>query len=683
MLGREETEAFEGDASPTAARAVAESQPVHQARRTDIELLRVVAIIGVMAFHFDAGFTFAPNGFLGVDVFFTISGFVITTQMLSARARGDLTYAWFLARRVRRLLPSAILVIAVTAIVMGLVADRVYVKDQAPAAVAALLYVSNFFFASQAVDYFGGDLSVSPFLHFWSLAVEEQFYVVWPFVVIGLTLWCRRRGTSFPRALAVVSVVGFLLSAVGAGFAVQSNASYAFFMPWWRAYQLLLGALVALWLASGRSVPSIHVGSVNVVRMTRIATIVVLVAIYAIPAFGMTSPGPWSLVVAIPVALVLATPDLRGGDPLVRWGALRPFAWIATCSYVLYLWHWPVWVLLRSESQAPAFVLVVAAVLASVLLSWATHVGVELPLRDGVWVRRLPNHRTVAIGLAASVVVAVLIGGVARALPLPGWQAELRPAIAALADDASPDTQDCFAGLPATTVSPCTRGVESAGKTVMLVGDSHAIQWQSGFVAAAVADGFRLVTATKQSCPIWDLPVRSQKLQRTYTECSTWREALFAQIEAVKPDILVLSSTSAWTIAVDAQGASILEPEAELSAGVAATLSRVMPAAGRTVVLEEIPLLPKAPGRCLGNSKAAADCNFVGDPDGRGQSAVRAAIDVAGATGIDAFSHLCPVRTTCSMVDGPVIIYRDSDHVTNTYSGAAGSWIAGWLKPLL
>lgn len=655
----------------------------HSARRTDIELLRVFAVIGVMLFHFDPGFTLAPNGYLGVDVFFTISGFVITQQMLGAHSRGSLTYAWFLARRVRRLLPSAVLVIAVTGVAMLVLADRAYLKDQAPAGVAALLYVSNFYFAAQAVDYFGGAVDGSPFLHFWSLAVEEQFYVVWPFVVIGVGALLRRRRPQFLPVLAVVAAVGLVVSLVGAGFAVQEDPARAFFMPWWRAYQLLLGALVAMWIARGGRVPRWRPAGIDVVALARLAVLAVLVVMYAVPSFYVVSPSPWSLAIAVPVALVLATPGDPARDPLSRWGGWRPLAWVATTSYVLYLWHWPVWVLLRVVTTVPGWVLVVAAFLASGVLAWATHRWVEVPLRDGARIRHWPNWRTIAVGVTASAVTAVALGGVARALPLPRWQELLKPPLTSVKQDGSPDASVCFVGLDVTDVTTCERGPAGASKTVMLVGDSHAIQWQGGFVAAAQKDGFRLITATKQSCPVWDLPVASTKLQRTYTECATWRQNLFALIAQTKPDVLVLASTTAWTNAVDANGQPYPDPSQAISAAVTKTLGEVMPDARTTVVLGDNPVLPGPPGSCLGRAAKPSDCDFTGDPHGRGLDVVRTAAAAAGATNVDTFPHLCPDPSACSLVDGRIVIYRDTDHVTNTYAGSQGPWFSEWLKPML
>lgn len=659
--------------------ASAQEQTAH-GRRADIELLRVLAVGAVMLFHFAPGWTLSPNGYLGVDVFFTISGFVITQQMLKSHARGDLTYASFLGRRVRRLLPSAVLVIAVTFGVMLLIAPAVLVKEQAAPAIAALLYVSNFYFAQQSFDYFGGEADASPFLHFWSLGVEEQFYVVWPFVFMAaLALAARRRLD--PRAvLGAIIVIGAVASFVGAAFAVADNASVAFFMPWWRAYQLLIGAGVALWVHHARRPVSLRAGRLDLVALARLLSLLALVVLVTQPWLYIPSPGPLSLLVAVPVAVVLATPR-PATDALVRWGSRAVPAWIATCSYVLYLWHWPVWVLLWQWRPIPDPLLVVAALTVSAVLSWITHRAVEVPFRDGSWVRRLPARRVVAIGLAASVATAGAVGVSAAAVQVPAWQASLRPQLEDLRTDGSPDTDACFAPLAATEVLACERGDTASDRTVMLVGDSHAMMWHPAFVAAADKDGFRLITATKQSCQPWDIPLYSVKAGRAYTECEQWRSALLDYVAAEKPDLVVM--TGAHTARyIDESGDDVDPSSPEVAAAVDRTL-RAFDAVAPTVLLEDIVLAPRPPDRCLAEAEQADDCDFVGRPDAPGRVSVRAGGEAAGVPIVDPYEHMC-VDGLCRVVteDG-IVVYRDSAHLTNTYATSVGPWVSEWVARLL
>jgi peptidoglycan/LPS O-acetylase OafA/YrhL len=225
------------------------------ARRADIEGLRAVAVLGVLAFH--AGLPFIPGGYVGVDVFFVISGFLITGLVAAELGRtGKVSFTRFYARRIKRLLPAAVLVLMVTAVFSALILSPLARGQAGSDIVSAALYVSNWHFAAQQTDYLAANANPSPVLHFWSLSVEEQYYVLWPLVLVATFWWARRRSMVIARAVlgAVVGIglVSLLWSIVWTGM----NPPFAFFGTMTRAWELALGGVLALTTVSISRMPA-------------------------------------------------------------------------------------------------------------------------------------------------------------------------------------------------------------------------------------------------------------------------------------------------------------------------------------------------------------------------------------------------------------------------------------------
>ena len=299
--------------------------------RADIEGLRAVSILAVVFYHAQIpGFS---GGFVGVDVFFVISGFLICNllaQEIIETGRIDLVRFW--ARRARRLLPNASLTLVITLIVSSFImpgyARALFGREVASAA----LYLSNYQFAAKAVDYFHFDDPLSPVMHFWSLNVEEQFYIVWPLTLLGASLVLRQN----PRATSLILLVTIcLVSFTASAVLIRENQPLVFFHTETRCWELALGGLVA----SGSS------RSVGLRSCSAIGWLGLLVILASVASFNdaMTYPGPWALVPALATAAVLAAHETGRNtfSPASVLSAL-PFRWIGRRSYSWYLWHWPI-----------------------------------------------------------------------------------------------------------------------------------------------------------------------------------------------------------------------------------------------------------------------------------------------------------------------------------------------------
>ena len=370
--------------------------------RPDIAGMRALAVALVVLYH--AGLSAVSGGFVGVDVFFVISGFVITGVLLRERDKtGGTSLLAFYARRARRILPAATVVIIVTILIsyrwLGFIAG-----DQVSAdAKTAALFFANFHFISLSTNYFTATLPPSPLQHFWSLAVEEQFYFVYPAIFLGAAVVWKR----FPlaRKLAVVLLAVIVASFVLSVVQTSTNANAAYFSPFTRAWELALGALVAIGARPLSKIPSALAGILTWVGMA-----CVLVAAFGYSG-ATTYPGA---AVALPVlgaaAMIAggtAAPAL-GVEALLRWA---PFQWLGAISYSLYLWHWPVLIVAKEHASQPlSLAHNLVLVLVAVALSVASYLLIENPVRNARWLSRR-NLASLALGaclVASSLSVAFI-----------------------------------------------------------------------------------------------------------------------------------------------------------------------------------------------------------------------------------------------------------------------------------
>lgn len=366
--------------------------------RPDIEGLRAVAVVLVVLFH--AGVPGIAGGYIGVDVFFVISGFLITSLLLrEVRETGGLSLIDFYARRARRILPAAALVLVATLLAgyhwLGFLRGDEIAEDVTWAA----LFASNFRFATQSVDYLASQGAQSPLQHFWSLAVEEQFYLVWPAAIV-LLLWLGFRWA-----------IGYwLAAAVAASFAysIWQGGTWAYFSPATRAWELGAGCLLAL---AGTRLDRIPARIATALAGAGLALIVVAALTFD---EATTFPG---YAAALPVAATVLVLAGRGDSVLGR----RPMLWLGRLSYPFYLWHWPVLIIAAQAHGGPLPAGARAAlVLGSLGLAAITYFVVENPIRRGA---RLKQSHLLTLSLAVWLIVAPL--AVAR------WMTATSPAAGA------------------------------------------------------------------------------------------------------------------------------------------------------------------------------------------------------------------------------------------------------------
>jgi peptidoglycan/LPS O-acetylase OafA/YrhL len=504
--------------------------------RADIQGLRALAVLLVVAYH--AGLPL-PAGFVGVDVFFAISGFVITGLILRQLDAGRFSLVEFYVRRIKRLLPALILMLLVVLVLSFLLESPLGPQQTtAKTGVGAMLLVANMVILRTSGDYFDAAATTNPLLHVWSLSVEEQFYL--GFSVLLLLAWLvgRRSGGGI-RATAItvaaLTAASFVLAiactyAKGPVSFVSDPTSLAFYSSPTRAWEFGVGALVALW-AHGRTDHRKARG--RLAGLTAVASI----ALVAGTNLLVDDKTPWPGVMAVlPIAATagLIVAGTLAPNPVSRLLSMRPAVWVGDLSYSLYLWHWPM-IAFASLLWPGATALLVAAV-ASIVPAWLSYRYVETPLRAA-----RPRSRVTVFGLGAGTAAAA--AGLAFALGTVG--VAVVPAAASYRAEAATLPVGRASGCMVRDrpyvpidIQRCYTRVARAKGWVMLAGDSHADAISDGVVAAATRLGYDVLTLTGAQCEFARHPAPSEFLPN----CAAMNNDLLDRATGTNPPALVVMS---------------------------------------------------------------------------------------------------------------------------------------------
>lgn len=658
-----------------------------QAFRPDIQGLRAFAVLLVVLYH--AGLPGLPGGYIGVDIFFVISGYLITNHLLAQLSQsGRISFASFYAKRARRILPAALLVI-----VMTLAAAWVFVaplgrQDVFEDAVATALYVPNMLFAYQNTDYLAGQ-TPSLFQHYWSLGIEEQFYVFWPLIIVGAFAASRRSRRGLGWALLIVTALSF-----AAGYLLTTvNQPWAFFSLPTRAWELGVGGLVAFAATSKRSsAPTWAAGLFGWIG------IIGLVAVAVTFDDSTVFPG---LAAALPVALTAAV--IHNGRTPTQWGpasllTLKPMVFFGTISYSLYLLHWPALTLPAQtggiERQLPLWANLLI-VLGCIPAAYVMHRWVERPAQ--AWApltRSLPKRSLIASLLMPSLVASVAIFGILDTGNLTLSSSKDSSSVISASPsfttyvpaNLTPALRDAAASVPeiyalgchlderATEPRSCQFGQDESAPLVVLFGDSHAAQWFPALHAAAEQGTIRLQIETKSSCPSAQVAKLEDGLP--YAACDTWRAAVIDDLNALAPDIILISNYARSEGIVSGQdfGESWQQ-------GLTRSLDQ-LPESSSVFVLADSPALSVEPALCL--SANLDDALACSTPRHMALSTALSAAESdaaesGGADYVDMNDFLCS-DSLCSPIIGNVLAYRDSNHLTTEFVERLSDELIGQLS---
>jgi peptidoglycan/LPS O-acetylase OafA/YrhL len=690
-----------------------------QARfRGDIEGLRAVAVLAVVLFH--AGMPGVGGGFVGVDVFFVISGFLIIGMLFrEVSTSGTVQLSRFYGARARRLLPASAAVGIVTAIAAAILLPPLQAKSVIGDGIASALYVSNYWFMAHGIDYQLAYTPPSPFQHYWSLGVEEQFYLLCPAVIIG-TAWLVRRlrrragtdaassGRPYLWVLALVGALSFAASLV----ATPVVPTLAFFSLPTRAWELAVGGLVALTATQWRRLSELPAA---IVGWGGLALVLLGCALLSATT---PYPGTAALLPVLGTALVIGAGCATPAQGCASFLALPPMRAIGRVSYSWYLWHWPVLLLAPPLLGHPlGLVGRLATAAISGGLAVLTLRLIENPLRFAAPVRRSPLGSLVLGGVATALAVCVGValldvipapagrGAPAAALtvtvspPPPSDSndaydvavqygfAQVQAAVATSADiravpsNLNPSISAAAAENPIAYFNGCLRNFlesdqpdcvvgDRASKTnVALIGDSTAAMWIPAFQQVADQQRWRLETLTKGGCPMLDLPIINPFLRREFTECEKWRDQVLARLRGEHPQLVVLSLWRKYGARYDFP-AGVTSYDSAWLGSLTRMVRQLRGIGAKVLVLGPAPDPSALVPTCLsGHLDDATACSpprstAMNEP----AIAAEANATKAGGGQYADLTELFCTANRCPVIVGNTVVFHDANHLTFEYA---------------
>ena len=699
--------------------------------RRDIEGLRAIAVGLVLLYHgYGKPFT---GGFVGVDVFFVISGFLITSLLLHEQIKAGRISIWrFYARRVRRILPASTLTVLVTIVAAYQLLGFISGNEIADDAKWTAVFAANIHFALVGTNYLGSQLPPSPLQHMWSLGVEEQFYLVWPGLFLLLVVIARlskRRNVFGVLATSLLMVIGASLA--WSVIQTSSNATWAYFSPLTRAWELALGAFIAV---VGPAVSRMPTWAHQVAAALGLAGIIV-------SALSLTPSTPYpGWAVAIPVVSSALLIWAGCGNPQTVIGralSVRPMQWLGARSYSLYLWHWPI---LSIAAQYAGHHLSLwqnsGLLLAAVAASAITFRLVENPVRNSPALKARTGL-TLAIGVVlilSTIAVAqwqiathsgtwnpLVASGNAPAAPhgvptqpdqtfattaqvleavkaaqsinaLPNSVAASLPTASTPADQAKATGRfDCHQiKLPANFVDfstsesghefgQCAAGDENGTKLMVIYGDSRAPMWAAALEGVAAKNGYKLRTFYLNGCPVLNLHFMSYETHAPNDECYQFHKSAIAAIRNLDPDLLVTTSVSTQMLADGSQPSA-----AQWQEGWESTFRELAQPGTQLAMLGDIPTWENDDAHCLtAHASAVQECSVpisAGTPSGN-LDAERAAATGVGALYIPTIPWACAER--CEPLIAGMRVYGNRYHFSKAYAVYLTGAVGEALKPAL
>ena len=675
--------------------------------RPDIQGLRALAVGTVILAH--SGFGTLSGGFVGVDVFFVISGFLITSLLMREADRtGRISLLGFYARRARRILPAAALVAMATVVASILFLPLVRAVEIIKDSIWAAAFGANIRFAVVGTDYFAKGEPASPLQHYWSLSVEEQFYLVWPLLLVGAIALAAARGHRLGRRTPLV-MIGVLsaLSFVWSVYATYQSPTTAYFSTLTRAWELGVGAGLGVLMSRGRvRAPQGLVQALGVLGLGA----VVLACFWYTPETRF--PGYQALLPVLGTAALLYAGGATQQGAVSRLMSVTPARVVGDWSYSLYLWHWPILRIAEDHlhvRRLPLDKLLLCLVLI-VGLSALTYRYVETPFRTGrMWAR--PRIGVALYPLSLALVLVVAVSGrvwIDRELGVSGNNPAITtadfhgkhlskdPAVALV--QASAQAAEAGTPIPSHLTPPllglrkdtaplgdcdyrtgtrdlCAHGDTDSDKTIVLVGDSHARAWSPAFTALGEQQGYQTYYLVFSGCSATRAIQAEPQNLRPWSDCEDFKDWVVQTVDRLHPDLTVVATSAVSPIVgPDGDPVGILNDRDEFRSlvtdGFAQELAELKPLTDRLMVLGNTPKLPREPGVCMsqGGGVILEDCLFKRGPVAHAiQMDFKQAAAAQDVPFVNALPWFC-FKLMCPPVIGSTIAMRDSEHMTPEYA---------------
>ena len=592
-------------------------------RILQIQGLRALAALLVTIFHA----RLVPGGFIGVDIFYVISGYLITGLILrEIEQTGSLDLNAFYQRRIKRLLPTSVFVLFITAIVGMFVLPAITRDALGRDLFAAAAYISNYLFAWWQNDYQNLNATPSPFIHYWSLAVEEQFYVVWPILLLLLARYGRR---AIFWGISITTVLSLLLSV----YQTQTSPIWAFYSLPTRAWELGVGALLLF-------VP-------NKVWRNRFIPWLGVIGI-AIATFNFDEntafPGVNAVLPVFATALLIGSISIwpRAFNDLSN---NRISQWLGAISYPLYLWHWPALVLPSSALGRPLRIRErLFCILLTVVLAHLTSKFIEQPLRH----KKIEGKKVYLFFVATTItsLVAGLIISATSSSMISVKGTNYKFNLIDVMEKPAVYGDDCHVNYGETKSGYCTYGDKKSNRTLVLYGDSHAAQWFPALEQIALERGYKLISLTKSACPAVDAPREDQGAFKN-VHCEKWRQNSIARIKSIHPDAVITSSFQYFTPPSGFPSKSRWWDD-----GQRRLLSELRGSSNHLIYISDTP----RPLRDIPNCLASRDSHTC-DSTEKTRNVI-----INGFEKIDPTPWLC--TSYCPAIKDGYVVYRDASHIS-------------------
>ena len=665
--------------------------------RPELDGLRTFAVVVIVFFH--ARVAGASSSFIVLDLFFVLSGFLVTNVVLSEMdATGELRLGRYYARRVRRLLPAAVVTIVVTSVVFVMVASEPERLGLVRDAQAALVYLANWQFIADGADYFAGDIRDSPFMHFWSLSIEEQYYIAFPLLLLAWWKLAPGRARVLLGGLAVLTG----LSVASQLYWAQVDPTRAYFATDARLFQLLAGAILAVALrefATPRAEGGIHWRRAG--RVLAVAGLGGYVLLGS-ELVDMSVSNRNLLATLLAVSLVVGT-YTAPGSLVARGFALPWMTYLGKISYGIYLWHYPVLLVLGRVFDVRPALLAVMALVGAIALASMSYQMLETPIRRGRVLDAFP-WPAVAAGLAVSVGTALVVVG-------PILTSERQPSVAAasaggsvaaeaavaedeevvrklarqvpgdldfrkIGNDRGPGVTFCTPSAP----DDCTV-VDGDGPHVVVVGDSHARMLSAGLIELAEERGFRLSMSVVNSCPWQDGLLNVEAPEGSQRRCLDARQDFYDQtLPAMDADVVILanlarSAPDRWQgKVVDQDGRARGDLNQRQLEATRQTVRKINRAGAKAVMVRSIvgtdgwEMEGPDPLDCLARAKRQRECAVSPPLDRPVADGIYESVAIGNddATTVDLNPVFCPDAPACRPIIDGVVVWRDAAHLTGS-----------------
>ncbi len=622
--------------------------------RKDIEGLRAVAVLLVITSHYDIPGMSA--GFIGVDIFFVISGFLITGILTQEYEKsGNIELSRFYANRLRRLLPALIAMLATIAVAAYWMLPIGQQISTSLGGATATLWISNIYFAFSDIDYFATPSSSNILLHTWSLGVEEQFYLFWSLLILAVSRRAKNLHTSLiSTCMALASFSFFLCLALGFWSPMQ-----AYYLMPTRAWQFAAGGLT--WYFVQKFTPS----SKQATLANWSGSAVLLCALIVIRPH-VAYPSILALLPTSATCIMLWAGSGSRNNAVQHVLSHGIMQRIGSLSYPLYLWHWPIWVLIKYHLPDSSFQKnIILAFTCTVLLAYITYFFIETPIRFG----KISKSRSFwQIGLAVAVSLLIsnqMLRWNENSVYLMAQEKATRNISDGKTEYISRIYSDgCDDWYRSDKLNPCIYGNSNAVNTIVLFGDSIGAQWFPTLSAIYKDDSWRIVVLTKSSCPIVDESYFYTRIGREYTECSSWRKKAINWLQQNKTTAIFIGSTASSNF-----------DDQQWEQGSLRILNTLAPNTDAIYLIESNPILPFNAFECLAQ-KDPSTCQSISSNPGFEKVATalkRAIAQQPKASWIETASFVCP-NDSCQarrkIGNSEIDVYRDNQHLTASFAAA-------------